>query len=354
MLQLGASTGPERPKTPSLASRLGNVSVLIADADRKIALLVKKVLQGLGFQQIYVVRDGETALALLQDQPIDLVITDWQMKPMDGIDFLRFLRQSPESPNRLMPVIMLTGRAEQGDVLTARDSGVTEFVVKPFSPQTLLERIVWVVEHPRSFILVRSFAGPDRRRKPKPKSALEIRAERKPRVISKLELLRTEVSDEPLLVLPDYAIKKKIGLLHDIKEIVEEPVIERTEVIIDSVQKDFLGWVANDMQGLKKAFENMIRFPAHINRHVESIRNSAYAIKTRSGTFGYSRASEVAHLLQRFLELHFRTDDPNHVLIIEKHIEALTTIFCNNIEGHGGERGHELLEELGRLARKYV
>ncbi len=156
---------PLKPSLRNIASRLSRVEVLLADPDAQIASLVKDVLRYVGFERIYIVPNGQEALNILQSQEIDLLITDWQMSPLDGPQLINFLRSSPESPNPYLPVIMLTGKAERRDVEIARDVGVTEFLVKPFSAKTLYERLVMVIENPRSFIISPRYHGPDRRRR---------------------------------------------------------------------------------------------------------------------------------------------------------------------------------------------
>lgn len=146
------------------AACLAQIGVLIADDDRRIALVVRKLLKSLGFSAIHVARDGKQALKLLESERIDMIITDWQMSPMDGISLVKHLRTARNSPNRFLPIIMLTGNAERSHVETARDVGITEFVTKPFSAKTLCDRIMLLIDHPRSFIMSGQFTGPDRRR----------------------------------------------------------------------------------------------------------------------------------------------------------------------------------------------
>lgn len=150
-------------KTPS--DRLANIKVLVADDDRRIAMIIRQVLESLGFRNIHVANDGEKALQILASKSVDMMITDWQMSPMDGISLVKYIRTSEDSPNRFIPIIMMTGNAEREHVETARDIGVTEFVVKPFSAKTLCDRIVLLIENPRSFIMTKRFIGPDRRRR---------------------------------------------------------------------------------------------------------------------------------------------------------------------------------------------
>jgi DNA-binding response OmpR family regulator len=149
----------------NLASRLAKVEVLIVDPDIQISGLISGVLRYIGFDRITVARDGKDALAILRSREIDLLITDWHMEPVDGIRLVHYLRNSPDSPSPYLPIIMLTGRAERQDVEIARDAGITEFLVKPFTAKSLYERIVLVVENPRSFIVTTSFRGPERRRR---------------------------------------------------------------------------------------------------------------------------------------------------------------------------------------------
>ena len=154
-----------RSSARALAQRLAQIPVVIADPDLKIANLVRDVLKSVGFTNIKMAKDGEEVLEVLRNQQVDLLITDWRMERVDGVSLMRFLRTDPASPNRFLPIIMLTGKAEKKDVEVARDAGVTEYLVKPFTAKTLFERIVQIVENPRSFILAKGYKGPDRRRR---------------------------------------------------------------------------------------------------------------------------------------------------------------------------------------------
>lgn len=148
-----------------IAPRLDKVSVLIAEDDKITLKLLRDVLLHLGFKDLEFVEDGSAAIDVMRRKEIDLVICDWKMRPMDGLEFVKFIRNSPDSPDRFVPVIMLTGRAEVASVMEARDVGVTEYLIKPFSVKALCERIIEVVENPRDFVIANAYKGPDRRRK---------------------------------------------------------------------------------------------------------------------------------------------------------------------------------------------
>ncbi len=112
--------------------------------------------------------DGEDALKTLQLFDADLCILDLCMTPMDGMTFLEHLRTDADSPNRQLPVIMITGIADRSVVEEARDRGATEFMVKPITVPALFSRICEVLECPREFITSSEYLGPDRRRQVKP------------------------------------------------------------------------------------------------------------------------------------------------------------------------------------------
>lgn len=144
---------------------LRDVHVLVVDDDRRIAKLIRSVLAGLGFQNIYVQHSGEEALEFMRERDIDMIICDWMMDGMTGVEMVLELRKDLSNPNQLAPVIMLSGNSEKPQIEVARDSGVTEYVMKPFTAKSLCSRIVAVIENPRSFIMSDGFSGHNRRRK---------------------------------------------------------------------------------------------------------------------------------------------------------------------------------------------
>ena len=144
---------------------LKGVSILIVDDQEFILNLVRAMLRVLGTEMVYDARDGEEAWECLAAQPIDMMITDWYMKPVDGLALVHRIRNDKQSPNPYLPIIMMSGYSERARIFRARDSGINEFVVKPLSAKALFGRIVNVIEHPRQFVRTDSFFGPDRRRR---------------------------------------------------------------------------------------------------------------------------------------------------------------------------------------------
>ncbi len=149
-------------------SGLESLRVLLVDDNQHMRAIVMTVLAGVGVRHVRETRDGAEALEALRDWPADLAIVDFQMFPIDGVEFTRMVRTAPDSKNPYLPVIMMTGHSERTRVMEARDAGVTEFVAKPLTAKSVLERIQAVIYHPRTFVRAASYFGPDRRRRDDP------------------------------------------------------------------------------------------------------------------------------------------------------------------------------------------
>ncbi|NQZ14892.1 MAG: response regulator [Alphaproteobacteria bacterium] len=153
------------------------LSVLVAEDTIPMRKLLVTVLENLGVKNIYVASDGESAFESFQKENQDIILTDWVMDPMDGIDLTREIRHNPKSPNRMAPIILITGYSAWPRVEKARDAGVTEFLVKPFTANDIARRLAHVITKPRNFIETEDFFGPDRRRRVDPTYAGPFRRE---------------------------------------------------------------------------------------------------------------------------------------------------------------------------------
>lgn len=148
--------------------RFDLLKVLVVDDNQHMKVLLTEMLRAIGVRQIHAANDGSEALDLMRRHDVDVVFTDLSMQPLDGIDFTRLLRNSPDSPNPFAPIVMVTGHSTRARVEEARDAGVTEFLVKPITARSMLDRVQRVVEHPRPFIRSAHYFGPDRRRRDDP------------------------------------------------------------------------------------------------------------------------------------------------------------------------------------------
>jgi two-component system chemotaxis response regulator CheY len=117
----------------------GAIKTLIADDQQSMRSLIRTSLHTLGITQTREVADGEDAFRALIAQPANLVITDFNMPKLDGLGLLRAIRA--HAPISKTAVIMLTGRADRELVQRAVQFGVNNYLVKPFTTQTLKEKI---------------------------------------------------------------------------------------------------------------------------------------------------------------------------------------------------------------------
>src|SRR5690348_13304762 len=95
--------------------------VLLVDDNQHMRAIVLTVLHGVGVTLIKEARDGSEALEVLRDWPADIAIVDFQMFPIDGVEFTRLVRNSTDSPNPYLPIVMMTGHSERSRVMEARD-----------------------------------------------------------------------------------------------------------------------------------------------------------------------------------------------------------------------------------------
>lgn len=147
---------------------LSGLNVLVAEDNEFMRKILVRMLHGLGVGTVHAVENGQEAVTLLGKFAPDILFTDWLMEPLDGLALLRWVRQSEHSPNRYLPIVMVTGYTDRRRVFQARDAGVHEFLVKPFSVKALATRIESIIERPRPFIRSPDYFGPDRRRRQDP------------------------------------------------------------------------------------------------------------------------------------------------------------------------------------------
>jgi DNA-binding response OmpR family regulator len=115
--------------------------VLVADDDRIVRRIVVAKLSGLGYE-VREAQDGQEALDLLVGGEVpDLLITDSLMPRMNGLELVRSIRSSPDGALSVLPVIMLTSRQGEHDVIEGLETGLDDYVTKPFSPNELVARV---------------------------------------------------------------------------------------------------------------------------------------------------------------------------------------------------------------------
>jgi len=121
-----------------------NIKILVVDDFSTMRRIIKNLLRDLGFNNTAEADDGTTALPMLQSGNFDLLITDWNMPGMQGIDLLRAVRADPKLS--MMPVLMVTAEQKKEQIIEAAKAGVNGYIVKPFTAATLKEKMEKIFE----------------------------------------------------------------------------------------------------------------------------------------------------------------------------------------------------------------
>jgi two-component system, chemotaxis family, chemotaxis protein CheY len=156
--------------------------IVVVDDSSSIRQLIHSTLDIIGVGHVEVAAHGGEAVEILKksvqpgNQPksgpggssFDILMTNLDMPTVDGMMLLKWIRRHEESPDRFLPVIMISSYADPAKVREARDAGMTEFVAKPFTIASVCSRLINVIERPRQFVQYADYFGPDRRRRELP------------------------------------------------------------------------------------------------------------------------------------------------------------------------------------------
>ncbi len=116
-----------------------NMEVLIVDDFATMRRILKNILTQIGFNNLYEAGDGKSALKLLKNQKIDLIMCDWNMPIMTGLDLLNAVRGDDELKE--IPFVMVTAEAQKENIIQAVQAGVNNYVVKPFTTETITQKL---------------------------------------------------------------------------------------------------------------------------------------------------------------------------------------------------------------------
>jgi len=124
---------------------VADLRILTVDDNPTMRRIILNTLRRVGYSDIIEASNGKDAMAKLQVEKIDFVITDWDMPEMDGIELVSNIRKSDEFKS--LPVIMISTRSVKEDIIEALKTGVNSYIVKPFTPDTLKEKIDQIISN---------------------------------------------------------------------------------------------------------------------------------------------------------------------------------------------------------------
>ncbi len=282
------------------------MDIVALDDNHHTLSLVRSVLRSLGYDRIRCYLKPESALAAIEAAPPQLVITDWELGPISGVQFVRSLRASRNPDVARLPIIMLTAHSEDVLVRAARDAGIDSFLIKPFSARSLSQHVEAVRSRTRAFIQEDSYVGPDRRHMP-PGPGQPLRR-----------------AADPLPPSGDTAF-------------------DQAEDQIAALRRRFEMSLASVIAELEAAAEALGRD----ERALARCRRLAHDLRGQGATFGYPLLSEFAGSLTRLLAKG-REGDPLLGQLVGLHVKAIAAVAHGRITGDGGDVGRALREGFER------
>lgn len=120
-----------------------NMNILIVDDYKTMLRIIENLLKQLGFKSVHQATDGSMALRMMRETTFGLVISDWNMEPMTGLQLLKEVRADEKL--KPTPFIMVTAESKTENVVAAKEAGVNNYIVKPFNAETLKQKIVSVI-----------------------------------------------------------------------------------------------------------------------------------------------------------------------------------------------------------------
>jgi two-component system chemotaxis response regulator CheY len=121
-----------------------SMKILIVDDSITIRRIISTALKTVGYSETVEAANGKEALAKLENGNVDFIITDWNMPEMNGLDFIKEVRSKPMYSS--LPILMVTTRGTEHDVIEALQAKVNSYIVKPFTPQELKEKIEGILK----------------------------------------------------------------------------------------------------------------------------------------------------------------------------------------------------------------
>jgi len=145
------------------------IRVLIVEDNAHMSSILRTILQGFGVRSVIETRDAADAFELMRNANPDLALVDYMLGDVDGLEFTRLIRTASDSPNKYLPIVMVSGHTDRSKVVEAINAGVNEYLAKPVRPVDLYNRLVTLIERPRRFVKTPGYFGPDRRRRQDPR-----------------------------------------------------------------------------------------------------------------------------------------------------------------------------------------
>ncbi|MGB0684140.1 MAG: response regulator [Magnetovibrionaceae bacterium] len=340
---------------------LERLNIMLVEDNSFVRNCMEDLLRHFGCKRITSFENGQASIEFLRGMTpgtggFDIIISDLVMAPINGLLLLRWVRSAKESPDRFTPFIMLSGAADKEYVHASRDLGVTEFLAKPFSAESVYKRLLEVIDHPRQTVTTHSYLGPDRRRQDFDPPNNEDRRQKKEEdvviVYSADKVVKPkEATDVWYFRLPNKLKDKVGGLGMTGGGAIPMDLLEQAEEQLERAQLDFTDWALNYLADLSNLCAEALITEGRRSHIFEKINLLGHELRGQGGTFGYPLVSLFGKSLFDITGEGCREDD-KAVEIVKAHIDSMRAVLRDKIGGDGGDVGRALMAGLKESIKK--
>ncbi|HXP96464.1 MAG TPA: response regulator [Telmatospirillum sp.] len=376
---------------------LEQARVLVVDGDRNMRNVVSMVLRTLGVRSVAEATDGGEAFDVLRSSPADIIICDRCTRPVDGLAFVRMVRNATDSPNPFAAVILQAVGLAPQHIAEARAAGVHDVLGKPVSAKALYASIRAIIEYPRPFIRTPDYFGPnhrwqqtdfkgeDQRRTPPRATDMDALGQASADSLAVLtpQEIRALLYDgddndalfappapeqipsdavwnsseaegfnrEPLLipVPPEYHLQVTYS-----PQGIDESAVLAAEAVIKGFRGDYLSWVRKDLSRLQTCFDEALASSRDgRGGAMRAVFDAAYQMAGQGGCFDYPLISLIGAQLCRFIDDRTVFGEAD-MRAVRLHIDAMRVVVAERLEGDGGHNRHALIKGLRGILGKIV
>ena len=316
------------PRTKDLPFSVETLKVFVVDDNAQMREIISRVLRSFGIKNIRHFADGQSLINVLPFDLADIIFCDLLMEPMDGLSVLKAIRFHTNQIIARVPIVILTGERDIKSVVSARDLGATEYLLKPISPSILWKRVLSLLVQPRDFVITENYRGPMPR---SPNDSSEL---------------------AKLFPPPVPLDRKSTKMTSSMKDAISAAKASLAELAIDYPQI-----LKADVAQLQAHFSK-VQSEGFTEETVKAIFRKAHDLKGQAATFGFDLVTAISASLCTLLRKLL--DHPDQIgarklalaTVLSMHIDAIEVCAVQNITGNGGADGAELIQTLAAAVKR--
>ncbi len=356
---------------------LKKLHLLVLDSSQFTLDLFAQVGRNLGIGRTTVINNSTDAIAFIKQHSaigsnvhfadtIDLLITDWDIEPISGLNMLKWVREERSSPNRFMPVVMSSPFPTGDMVAETRNNGAEDFLAKPFSVKMMTDRLLSIINDQRGYILTSQYFGPERRRR-----AMYTAKERRDpyRPVSQLsitkELLESNLQDylrdaKVISIARGTPLKEKLlggGVVSEAVGL-DQSLLVKAEGALARMGNDYADWSFGLINLMYKELGNLTMiapekraFTPTAITPMKKLQKIANQMRGEGSTFGYPLISKFGNSLHAYGDMVFISQ--HLVALLQAHLDAIRIVLKDKIKESESPEANQLVKMLEMAKRKY-